>query len=421
MTQTTLGKTKRSLVSFSVILAIFLIIADSLVISQQSQSLRAEMNAHTQHEFELFSKLVADFLTKGDYAAVEDAAIKWGNERHNILELSITTANGFSIANFKRDSPSAESAHFEDKLKFGFNNAATITMNKDMAGVSAVINNLASHLIVFSILLVALLGILLQRLALRPLQQEITEHQRTEEKLQQHTTELRESNKELESYSYSIAHDLRAPLRSITSFCQILQEETQHKLTDEEKADFARIIAASKRMAALIDDILELGRITRSKLERTKVDLSMLANNAVEQLHCENNGREVEWRIENDITATGDKKLLSLLLENLLGNSHKFTKKKHHACIEFGKTKIVHNGKKSSAYFVKDNGVGFDMQYANNLFQPFQRLNTDADFEGTGVGLATVQRIIRRHGGQIWAEAAPNEGATFYFTLANAK
>lgn len=417
MSQTLLGKTKRSLTSFAAILALFLIVGDGFVITQQSHFLHTEMNTHTKHEFNLFSKLVADALTKGDYAAVEEAATLWGNERPNILELTITAANGFTIAHFDRDKPVAESKQYTGTLEFGLKNAATITMTKDMASVNAVTYQLASQLIVFSLILVAALGILLQRMAIRPLQQEIINHEKTEKKLHQHAAELRDSNNELESYSYSIAHDLRAPLRSITSFSQILQEDAHHKLSDEEKNYFARIIAASKRMAALIDDILELGRITRSKLEPTKVDLSALARNIMVRLFSEHNGRKVDWQIQEDITATGDVKLFTVLLENLLGNAYKFSSKKNPALIEFGKTNTLHDGINVSAYFVKDNGAGFEMRHANKLYQPFVRLCDKEEFEGTGVGLATVQRIVRRHGGQIWATAKPNEGATFFFTL----
>lgn len=418
MSQTTLHKTKRSLVTYAAILGIFLIVGDGVVITQQSRFLRAEMDSHTQHEFNLFNKLVADALTKGDYAAVEDAAtLWWNNDQQEILKLSIITANGFPIAQFNRENLTAKTKHYTGKLDFGLNNSATIEITKDLASVNTVIDKLALQLIIFSVLLFAALGIVLQRIAIRPLRQEIISHKKTEKELQQRATELRESNKELESYSYSIAHDLRAPLRSITSFCQILQEEAEHKLSDEEKEHFGRIIVASKRMAALIDDILELGRITRTKMEHAKVDLTILARNIQKRLFSKRVDRTVDWQIQENISATGDIKLISQLLENLLGNAYKFSSKKTPAHIEFGKTNTVHEGKNLSAYFVRDNGAGFDTRHAKNLFQPFHRLHSTEEFEGTGIGLATAQRIVHRHGGQIWAEAKPNEGATFYFTL----
>jgi signal transduction histidine kinase len=417
MTQATISKTRRSLVSFIILLVAFLVVADTFVITQQSHSLRTEMDLHTGHEFDLFSKLVADSLTKGEYAAVEQAALAWGNERDNILALKITSANGFDIANFHRDMQTTESKYYETKLDFGVRNTATISMLKDLTTINTAINKLAFQLILVSIMLVALLGILLQRLAFRPLRQEIIEHKQTEEKLEQHAAELRESNKELESYSYSIAHDLRSPLRSITSFSQILLEDAHDKLSNEEKDHLARIINASVRMAALIDDILELGRVTRTKVEHTDIDLTALAKTVVEQFYNKDDNRVIDWQIQEGINLRGDKKLLRLLFENLLGNALKFTGKKDHPRIEFGRINSTPNGEKPPVYYVKDNGVGFDMQYAEKLFEPFHRLCSREEFEGTGIGLATVERIISRHGGKVWAEAKPNAGATFYFTL----
>ena len=227
------------------------------------------------------------------------------------------------------------------------------------------------------------------------------------------TAGLERSNRELESYSYSIAHDLRAPLRSITGFSQILQEDAGPKLNAEEKEHFERIINASKRMAELIDDILQLGRVTRNELHRTEVDLTALAKASVERVCLVGESRQIDWQIQEGLTIFGDDRLLALLLDNLLGNAYKYSSKETHACIEFGSACI--DG--SLSYFVKDNGVGFDMKYAGQLFTPFHRLHARGDFDGSGVGLATVQRIIDRHGGRVWVEAEVNVGATFYFTL----
>ena len=419
MTSTSLRRTRRTVLSFTIILMVFLIVEDGLVITQQTNMLRSEISSHTKHEFDLFNKLVVGSLTKGDYVAVEEAVSQWGRERQNILELNITAANGFNIASYKRDNAAVESKRFQARLKFGFDNYATITVVKDMSAVSAVIKKLTYQLVVFSIVLVTLLGFLLQRTAVRPLQKEINEHEHTEEKLRQQAVELRESNNELESYSYSIAHDLRSPLRSIISFSQIIEEEAGHKLNTEEKEYFERIVTASKRMAELIDDILELGRITRSELQYTEVDLSALAKVAVERICMASEHREIDLQIQENLTALGDKRLLALALDNLLGNACKYSSMKNHVHIEFGSTVVNKGNKESLTYFVRDNGVGFDMKYADNLFKPFHRLHNNELFEGTGIGLATVQRIIHRHGGKIWAEAEVGKGASFYFTLGN--
>ncbi|MFV1997226.1 MAG: ATP-binding protein, partial [Acidiferrobacterales bacterium] len=216
------------------------------------------------------------------------------------------------------------------------------------------------------------------------------------------------------------SHDLRSPLRSIMGFSQILKEDASDKLNVEEKEQFERIIGASRRMAELIDDILELGRVTRSEVQQITVNLSALAKSAVERLCLTDETREVDWQIEEGLTVVGDKKLLALMLDNLLGNACKYSSKQTRARIEFGRTVVAHDDKEGPVYFVRDNGVGFDMRYADKLFKPFHRLHHHTAFEGTGIGLATVQRIVHRHGGHIWAEAKEGKGATFFFTFPNA-
>lgn len=230
--------------------------------------------------------------------------------------------------------------------------------------------------------------------------------------LKQRARELENSNKELESYSYSIAHDLRAPLRTIVSYSQILMIETESKLSDDEKDHLKRVEAASKNMAGLIDDILELSRITRGKIKTEPVDLSKVANQCADLLGNQKKDRSVEWNIEPDLITKGDPQLLYLAMQNLLGNSWKFTSKKgNDAKIQVGAKR---NNKKIT-YYVKDNGIGFDMKFSKKVFRPFERLQTE--YEGSGVGLATVARIVERHGGEVWCESKSDEGTTIYFTL----
>ncbi|HEX9046919.1 MAG TPA: PAS domain S-box protein [Verrucomicrobiae bacterium] len=225
--------------------------------------------------------------------------------------------------------------------------------------------------------------------------------------------ELAAVNKELESFSYSVSHDLRAPLRAIDGFSRILLEDYDTKLDDDGRDNLRRVCAASQRMGRLIDDLLALSRVTRSEMHRGPVALSDIAGQILEELKDGDPARQVELLIQPALIAEGDPILLRAVLENLLGNSWKFTSKKASARIEFGRTQR----RNEPAYFVRDNGAGFDMTYANKLFGAFQRLHTAADFPGTGIGLATVQRIIHRHGGWIEAESAVGQGATFYFTV----
>ena len=226
------------------------------------------------------------------------------------------------------------------------------------------------------------------------------------------TSELLASNKELESYSYSIAHDLRAPLRSVVSYSQILADEAADKLDAEELDLFNRIAQSGMHMAALIDDILNLSRITRTKLNIVSVDLSEMVETISASLVADDPNRNVHWTLQKGMRVNGDKMLLELLLKNLLDNAWKFTRDVENPSIEVGMKNL--GGK--TVYFVKDNGVGFDGDFADKIFVPFHRLHRRG-FDGTGVGLAMVQRVVQCHDGEVWAESAVGEGATFYFTL----
>jgi len=232
--------------------------------------------------------------------------------------------------------------------------------------------------------------------------------------LKKRTAELEAMNRDLEAFSYSVSHDLRAPLRAIGGFAGFLQNELANGDTAAAKDLADRIVANADRMDELIEDLLRLARASQTAIRPSTVNLSSLANEIAEKYRAEASARAVQWRIAPDICVTGDLGLLRLVMENLLANAWKYTGKIDRAEIEFGAESGA-NGQ--SVYFVRDNGAGFDMQFADRLFTPFQRLHLQKDFPGTGVGLATVQRIIHKHGGRIWAEAAPMRGATFRFTL----
>jgi len=221
------------------------------------------------------------------------------------------------------------------------------------------------------------------------------------------------ANQELEAFSYSVSHDLRAPLRAIDGFSRELLENCESVLDDRGKNDLRRIRAATQRMAQLIDDLLELSHLSRREFVRQTVDVRRQAEDIVQKLRSNDPERSVEYVAASAMTAQGDPRLLQIALENLFANAWKFTRMKPSAKIEFGLTR-QHD---VNAFFIRDNGVGFNMAYAAKLFKPFQRLHDGKDFPGTGIGLALVERIIRRHGGRVWAEAEENKGAVFYFTL----
>jgi len=220
-------------------------------------------------------------------------------------------------------------------------------------------------------------------------------------------------NRELEAFSYSVSHDLRAPLRAISGFAQAVVEDYSPRLDDEGKRFLGLIQDNAHRMGQLIDDLLTFSRLGRQQLMEAPVDLEALAKGVFEELVAQSPGRKIRFMVHPVPPALRDKAMLHQVLANLLANAIKFTRPRAEAVIEFGYLPELEGG----AYFVKDNGVGFDLQYVGKLFGVFQRLHSAAEFEGTGVGLAIVYRIITRHGGRVWAEGQVDKGATFYFTL----
>jgi signal transduction histidine kinase len=234
-----------------------------------------------------------------------------------------------------------------------------------------------------------------------------------EARVAERTAQLAAANRELEAFSYSVAHDLRAPLRAIDGFSSGLEEDLGPRLDDATRHDVERIRSACRRMDEQIDGLLRLSRLTRAELRRRAVDLSALALGVGETLRQAHPARRVELAVAPGITVDADPGLLRVLLENLLGNAWKYSARVALARIEVGSAARA----EGMALFVRDNGAGFDMAYADKLFSPFQRLHAAHEFEGTGIGLATVQRIVARHGGRVWAEAEPGKGATFWFTL----
>jgi len=239
-------------------------------------------------------------------------------------------------------------------------------------------------------------------------------NQTLENKVANRTQALREANAELEAFCYSVSHDLRAPLRSVQGFAKILERDYADKPIDARAQDLMRRMSASSvRMGQLIDDLLNLSRIARGGIAPLPVDLNAVAASVVLELAVQNPGRTVDVSIAPHLQVQGDERLLRVALENLFGNAWKFTRNEARPRLEFGQQPD------GGAFFVRDNGVGFDMAHSQQLFVPFQRLHSNAQFEGTGIGLATVQRVIQSHGGRIWAESSPGSGATFFFTIQN--
>jgi len=262
------------------------------------------------------------------------------------------------------------------------------------------------------------------RRANEQLQVEIAEHRQAraevialnatlEQRVAERTRSLELANKELETFSYSVSHDLRTPLRAIEGFSSVLMRDQADRLDERGREHLQRVRAATQRMGRLIDDLLHLARTMRVEVRRGNVNLSEMASSVAKEIGHAHPDRVVRFNVAPGLSAHGDPELVRIVLDNLLGNAAKFSSKKPDAHVDFGCT--LQNGE--AIYYVRDNGVGFDMAYANKLFGAFQRLHASKDFEGTGIGLANAQRIIARHGGRIWAEGRPDHGATFFFTL----
>lgn len=252
------------------------------------------------------------------------------------------------------------------------------------------------------------------------LQAQITERQAAEQQLhqlnlalRQRTTELEAANRELEAFSYSVSHDLRSPLGGINGFSQALLEDYGESLDETAKNYLGRITGNAQRMGVLIDDLLKLGRISRSEVKHEVVSLSGIARDVAESLRLQYPHHQPDFSCIEELFVKGDAGLLRIVMENLLDNAWKFTSRQAEARVVVG----VSRKGSEAVYFVRDNGAGFDMQHAQQLFQPFQRLHAGTDFSGTGIGLVTVRRIIERHGGLIWVESREGEGTTFFFTL----
>jgi light-regulated signal transduction histidine kinase (bacteriophytochrome) len=262
-----------------------------------------------------------------------------------------------------------------------------------------------------AIVLVVLLGLAFVRVS--KMQGRLVD---TAEQLARVNKELTASNQDLESFSYSVAHDLRAPLRSISGFSSILLDAKRGKLDEESAKYLGRINAGAMRMGLLIDNLLQLSRIARTEMKRRNFDLGELARRVTEALAERDPGRRVEAVVKQSMPANADPDLVRIALENLLGNAWKFSSRTSGARVEVGSEE--RDGE--TVYFVRDNGAGFDMQYSGKLFKPFQRLHHADEFEGTGIGLSIVHRIVTRHGGRIWAESEVGKGTVFRFTLGKA-
>jgi signal transduction histidine kinase len=408
---------QKSLSWFIVLLAVFLIVSDGVMLLKLRSTMVNEAEMNAEKEGHLVAQLLMEAMLKNDYAAVESFIARWGLEHQDIGGLRVTSPNGSVMADFQRESSDENYYTFERQLNYLDRHIFNFEMKKNIGSISERIQKYGLQLILISLIFIGGLGVLLWRTlrktAIEPLQREIMEHRQTERALQKSAHDLKLRTQELESYSYSIAHDLRSPIRSVISFSQILKADATEKLDKNEREVLDRVVTAGKYMADLIDDILSLSRITRDEIRFESVDLGELAQRSIDRLREGEPGRKVVFTIAPGLQPRGDSKHLQILIENLFSNAWKYTLPREVAQIELGSRQDNHR----TVFFVRDNGVGFDMQYVDKVFLPFQRLHGRDEFEGTGIGLAIVQRIVNRHSGEIWIESELDKGTTVFFTL----
>lgn len=408
---------RRALLLFSVVLALLMGASSVGVAFFQRNQLHDALRDDMHTKLTLLGETSVELLLRSDYAAVERLVQSWLARHPYLVQVEAVMPNGFVLVDQRKPGTVLEAMRLELPVEYNGQTLMTLRAVSDFSQHENNLTRIALQGGLLSVLVVGLLGwvlwLTLQRTAMRPLAALIVESAQKEQVLQQQRVELEAALKELESFSYSVSHDLRAPLRAIDGFSRALEEDYADVLDEGARDHLSRIRKGTQRMGRLIDDLLALSRVGRTELRPVELDLSAMAQEIVDKLAAEEPARRVQVEISSGLTAWGDAGLLQVALFNLLDNAWKYTSKTAEAHIVF----TQHSSANQSVFELSDNGAGFDMQFAGKLFGAFQRLH-GAEFPGTGIGLATVQRIVRRHGGQVWAEAEVGKGARFFFTLA---
>jgi signal transduction histidine kinase len=409
---------RRALLAFIAVLVALVLAFEGVVVWRQRQHLLSEAQAEVRSEMVLLGELAMDALLTSDYAAVQRLVKTWLDRHDYLTRIKAVMPNGFVLAEFDKARTPRAPLPVSQEIVFNGRVVMTLYVLSDFSLRESGFAEIVYRATLAAITLILLLGWLLwwtlKRTAIQPLEAEIRVREAQETQLRQRTAELETSIQELESFSYSVSHDLRGPLRAIDGYSLALAQDYGQVLDATAQDYIARTRAAAQRMGLLIDDLLALARMARQDMTIAEVDLSALARAALARLaQADPRSCPVEIQVEEGVRARADAALIDIALDNLLGNAWKYTARTAAPRIEF--RTLRRNG--TTVYVVQDNGAGFDMQYADKLFQPFQRLHSPHEFAGSGIGLAIVQRIIARHGGRVWAEAQPGHGATFYFTL----
>lgn len=409
----------RALVAFITVFTSVVVLADISVLILQRKNLRENTQEELQTEIILLGELATNALLSSKYDEVDALIHRWAGRKSHVVQIMATMPNGFALSNVSKSQNISDVLHVKQDVYYANQHLITLEAVADYSVAELRFTHIVVVVAVVTVSVVLLLGwllwITLQRTAIKPLENQIHARELKERELLDRTTALEFSINELESFSYSVSHDLRGPLRAIDGYSRILMEDFAATLNEEARHNLNRICDGVQRMGLLIDDLLELSRVGRSEMQLSDIDMSALVLSLVEGCRKANPDRVVTVVVQPDVHCRADARLIKLALQNLLENAWKYSRKNPEAKIEFGCDKPD----AGRGYFVRDNGIGFDMTYVKKLFQPFQRLHGLNEYEGTGVGLAIVHRIITRHGGKIWAEADVGKGAIFHFTLSN--
>lgn len=421
---------------YGVVVVVLLFAAMGLVQQELEQNLIAVQEA-TRRELNLIDALVADALRRGQYQSINSLLQDWAAADVQVTELRVTGRDGLVLGAYQRERPlPIHALSMTSPIEYSYRGHATLSMVREIDEVYTSNMTFRIQLLVLIAAISGLLGAVfflylkyrqeagLLRLrtamldsangSLRRTQQQVQEFNiELEQRVRERTRELEVANKELDAFAYSVSHDLRSPLRAIDGYVHVLAEDSAPQLDAHGRMYLERVSAATQRMGTLIDDLLQLSRMTRQEMMCQDLNLSGIAQEIFQDLSQHDPERKVELHVAVSMHAHGDARLMRVVLDNLLRNAWKYTSKTVAARIEFGCT----SNAGEPVYFVRDNGAGFDTKFAGKLFGAFQRLHKAEDFPGTGVGLATAARIIHRHGGRIWADAELNHGAVFYFTL----
>lgn len=413
----TRASNRRALLAFIAALSLLVSSLGIGIAWMQSRQLRDEAIEEVRIEMAVLGEVAVEPLLRSDFAAVERLVQTWGVHHGDLMQISALMPNGYVLADYRKGQAHQDALAVEQDVVYSGRLLMKLRAVGDFSQSQNKSFKIVRNASLAAVMLILVLGwvlwTVLQRTAIRPLEAQIRLSEANAAQLKQRTVELENAVKELESFSYSVSHDLRGPLRAIDGFTHALSEDYASVLDDTARQYLARARAAAQRMDLLIDDLLALARMSRQGVHPSETDMSALARATLSRLAQTEPHRVFAVVVEDGLRAKVDARMMEVLFDNLLGNAWKYTSRTAVGQIEFGQR----NEQGETVYFVRDNGAGFDMQYASKLFQPFQRLH-GAEFAGTGIGLATVDRIVRLHGGKVWAEAQPGKGATFYFTLA---